>query len=113
MLKTPANPDGTPIDTFDRIRGGVAGDRAQFFRESQLALLWLQPSRREGKPGRARLVLADEHAMRSQGRVRMHQGILRNGFHVGPRRFDVPTLLIHGDDDQIVPIAASALSPSS
>ena len=41
--------------------------------------------------------------------LRLHQGFLGDGFYRGLKKFDVPTLILHGDDDQIVPIGAAAL----
>ena len=105
MLKTPANPGGLPIKAFDDIRAGVAADRRSSSRISP-RLLRRQPAGREGQPRRARRFLA-RHAGRSQT-ARLHQGFLRDGLHRGPREVDVPTLIIHGDDDQIVPIGAAA-----
>jgi non-heme chloroperoxidase len=50
--------------------------------------------------------------VRFQRRLRLHQGFLETDFTEDLKRFDVPTLLLHGDDDQIVPIAASAMLSS-
>jgi pimeloyl-ACP methyl ester carboxylesterase len=61
----------------------------------------------------AQLVLAARRAGRLQRRHRLHQGLLRNGLHSDLGEFDVPTLILHGDDDQIVPIGASAMLSST
>jgi non-heme chloroperoxidase len=108
MLKTPANPGGTPIEAFDAIRNGVMGDRSQFFMD--LAL----PFYGYNRPG-AKLSQGVVNTFWLQG---MQAG-LKNAYDCikvfsetnlteDLKRFDVPTLIVHGDDDQIVPIADSA-----
>jgi non-heme chloroperoxidase len=108
MLKTAANPEGTPIETFDAIRAGVASDRSQYYKDLSV------PFYGANRP----------HATVSQGVLDM---FWRWSMQVGLKgaydcikvfsetdmtddlqRIDVPTLIIHGDDDQIVPIADSA-----
>ena len=108
MLKTEANPEGTPKEVFDGIRDGVAANRSQFFQD--LAVPFYGHNR-EG----AQVSKGLEDAFWRQGM----QGGLK-GLHDCVREFsevdysedlkriDVPTLIVHGDDDQIVPIAASA-----
>src|SRR5262245_12085055 len=63
MVKTPSNPEGTPIEVFNKLRASVVADRSQFWKDLSLPL----------------------------------------------KKIDVPTLILHGDEDQIVPIQASAL----
>jgi len=108
MLKTDSNPLGLPLSAFDDIRAGVHKDRSQFFRDLSEAFYGYN------RPG----------AQVSQG---VRDSFWRQGMQAGMpaaylcikqfsetdftpdlARFDVPTLVIHGDDDQIVPIAASA-----
>jgi len=108
MLKTPANPDGLPIKTFDDIRAGVSADRSQFFRDLTT------PFYGANRPN-AKVSQGVRDAFWFQGM----QGGLKNeldciqafsetDFTEDLQLFDVPTLIIHGDDDQIVPINASA-----
>ncbi|MFA6103402.1 MAG: alpha/beta hydrolase [Victivallaceae bacterium] len=108
MLKTDANPDGLPIKAFDDIRAGVAADRSQFFKD--LAM----PFYGANRPG-AKVSQGVRDAFWLQGM----QGGLKNeldcikafsetDFTGDLKKFDMPTLIIHGDDDQIVPIGASA-----
>ena len=67
----------------------------------------------EGLSRAARLVLAAGHAGGSQRRLRLHQGVFRDRLQTEDlKKFDVPTLIVHGDDDQIVPIGASAMLSS-
>jgi len=112
LLKTNANPGGAPIEAFDQIRAGVQADRAQYFKDLTL------PFYGYNRPG----------AKVSEG-VResfIHQGLMAGlpGAYFCIKAFsetdqtedlkkiDVPTLILHGDDDQIVPIANSALRTS-
>ena len=112
MLKTDANPDGTPVEAFDEIRAGVAADRSQFFKDLTV------PFYGANRPG-ADVSRGVSDAFWLQGM----QGGLKNeyecvkafsetDFTEDLKRFDVPTLIVHGDDDQIVPIVASALRSS-
>jgi non-heme chloroperoxidase len=108
LVKSPANPDGVPIEVFDGLRTSLAADRAQFYRE------FAMPFFGTNRPG-----------------VKVSQGILdsfflwcmqvvlensyecvkafsETEFHDDLKRFDVPTLLMHGEEDQIVPIDISS-----
>jgi non-heme chloroperoxidase len=108
MLKTKANPGGLPLDVFDGIRAGVTADRSQFFRE--LTTPFYGANRKGHKV---------TQGMRDAFWFQGMQGGLKNeldcikafsetDFTADLKMFDVPTLIIHGDDDQIVPIEASA-----
>ena len=112
MLKTPANPGGTPIEAFDQIRAGVVSRPFAVLEGSQPAVLRLQPAGREGLGRRARVVLAAGHDGRLPCLVLLHQGVLETDLTEDLKKIDVPTLILHGDDDQIVPIADSALLSS-
>ncbi len=112
MLKTAANPQGTPIEVFDGIRAGVAGDRPQYFKDLSGPFYGANRAGANVSQG-----LRDFFVM--QG---MMAGFPAAYFCVKVfsetdltddlRRIDVPTLIVHGSDDQIVPIAASALLSS-
>jgi non-heme chloroperoxidase len=109
MLKTAANPGGLPIDVFDGIRAGVLGDRSQFFKDLTLPFYgYNRPSAKVSEGVRESFWL--------QG---MMAGFPAAYFCIKAfsetdqtedlKKIDVPTLILHGDDDQIVPIADSAL----
>ncbi len=104
MLKTDKNPGGLPIDAFDQIRAGVIADRSQFYRDLTL------PFYGYNRPG-AKISKACGSRSGCKGcwdRSRVPTTASRHF----PRRIssedlkkiDVPTLILHGDDDQIVPI---------
>ena len=108
MLKTAANPGGLPIDVFDGIRKGVTDDRSQFFKD--LAVPFYGANRDGAKVSQG---LRDFFWL--QGMMGGLKPLLdcikafsETDFTEDLKKFDVPTLLIHGDDDQIVPIGAAA-----
>jgi non-heme chloroperoxidase len=112
MLKTPANPDGLPIEAFDAIRAGVLADRSQFFKDLT------GPFYGANRPG-----ATVSQGVRDSFWLQGMQAGLKGAFdcikvfsetdHTEDlKKFDVPTLIIHGDDDQIVPIGASAMLSS-
>jgi non-heme chloroperoxidase len=109
MLKTPANPKGLPIEVFDGIRAGVLADRSQFFMDLTL------PFYGGNRPG-STLSQGVRDSFWMQGMQAGLKSALdcikafsETDFTKDLERFDVPTLIMHGDDDQIVPIGASAL----
>lgn len=109
MLKTAANPGGLPMDAFDKIRAGVLADRSQFFRD--LTLPFYGANRPDTKVSEG---LRD--AFWRQGMQASLKGVFdcikafsETDFTEDLKKFDVPTLILHGDDDQIVPIGDSAL----
>jgi non-heme chloroperoxidase len=109
MLKTEANPNGTPIEAFDTIRAGVAGDRSQFYQD--LSIPFFGANRQNSKVSQG---LRDAFWLWSmqvglKGAYDCIKAFSETDLTEDLKKFDVPTLIIHGDDDQIVPIAASAL----
>ena len=112
MLKTPANPGGLPIEVFNQIRAGVLADRSQFFKDLTLPFYGYNRSGAKVSEG-------VRESFWLQG---MMAGIPAAYFCVKAfsetdltedlKKFDVPTLIMHGDDDQIVPVGASALLSS-
>lgn len=112
MLKTSANPEGTPIEAFNQLRAGVVRDRSQFFKDLTM------PFYGYNRPG-AKISEGVRNTFWLQG---MMAGFPAAYFCIKAfsetdttedlKKFDVPTLILHGDDDQIVPIAASAMLSS-
>jgi non-heme chloroperoxidase len=112
MLKTDANPGGLPIDAFDAIRAGVLADRSQFFKDLTT------PFYGANRPG-AQVSQGVRDSFWLQGMLAGHKAALdcikafsETDFTADLKAFDVPTLILHGDDDQIVPIGASAMLSS-
>ncbi|HEY2227230.1 MAG TPA: alpha/beta hydrolase [Xanthobacteraceae bacterium] len=112
MLKTPANPGGLPIEVFDQLRTAVAADRSQFWKDLSM------PFYGYNRPG-AKVSEGVRESFWLQG---MMAGIPASYFCIKAfsetdttedlKKFDIPTLILHGDDDQIVPIGAAALRSS-
>ncbi|MDB5772706.1 MAG: alpha/beta hydrolase [Burkholderia sp.] len=112
MLKTNANPGGLPISVFDEIRAGVAADRSQFFKDLSA------PFYGANRPGsKVSQGLRDWFwLMGMQGSLKGEYDCIKvfseTDLTEDLKKFDVPALIVHGDDDQIVPIGASALLSS-
>jgi len=112
MLRTKANPLGLPIQAFDQIRAGVLADRSQFWKDLSL------PFYGYNRPG-AKISEGVRESFWLQG---MMAGLAASYFCIKAfsetdftedlKKFDVPTLILHGDADQIVPIQASAMQSS-
>jgi non-heme chloroperoxidase len=109
MLKTAANPGGLPIEKFDEIRAGVLADRAQFFRD--LATPFYGANRKGAKVSQGLRDSFWRQGMQAgfKAVVDCIKEFSETDFTADLKKFDVPTLIMHGDDDQIVPIAGSAL----
>jgi len=109
MLKTEANPEGLPLEVFDSIRAGVAGDRSQYYKE--LAVQFYGANRTGARVSQGILDQFWLWSMQS-GLKNAYESIKafsETDFTEDLKKFDVPTLILHGDDDQIVPIGAAAL----
>jgi len=109
MLKTAANPGGLPMEAFDQIRAGVLADRSQFFKDLPL------PFYGANRPG-SKVSQGLRDSFWLQGMLAGHKAVYdcikafsETDFTEDLKKFDVPTLVLHGDDDQIVPIGASAM----
>src|SRR5216684_503011 len=112
MLKTAANPGGLPMEAFDQIRTGVLADRSQFFNDLSA------PFYGANRPG-AKVSQGLRDSFWLQGMLcglkaayDCIKAFSETDFTEDLKKFDVPTLVLHGDDDQIVPIGASALLSS-
>ncbi len=109
MLKTAANPNGTPIDVFDGIRSAIVADRGQYFRDFAGGPFY-GFNRRGAKVSQGIIDNWWRQGMLCSIKAAYDcvQAFSETDFTEDLKRFDVPTLVMHGDDDQIVPIAASA-----
>lgn len=112
LLKTDANPNGLPIEVIDQIRAGLQADRAKFFTDFSIPFFGFN------RPGaKVSQGLLDNFFRQSMiaGLVNVYdcvKAFAQTDFTEDLKRFDVPTLIMHGDDDQIVPIAITALVSS-
>ena len=86
MVKSDKNPGGLPIEVFDGLRTSLLNDRSQFFKDLSTSLLRLQPAGSQNLRRSTRELLVSGHARRVQGRVRLHQGIFRDGLHGRPEK---------------------------
>jgi non-heme chloroperoxidase len=112
MLKTAANPSGLPVQAFDEIRTGVLTDRSQFFKDLSA------PFYGANRPG-AKVSQGLRDSFWLQSMLCGHKAAFdcikafsETDFTDDLKKIDVPTLILHGDDDQIVPIGASAMLSS-
>jgi non-heme chloroperoxidase len=112
MLKTDANPGSLPMSVFDEIRANVRADRSQFFRDLTM------PFYGANRPG-AKVSQGLRDGFWLQGMQAGFKGVIdcikafsETDFTADLGKIDVPTLVSHGDDDQIVPIGASAMRSS-
>ncbi|HEX9103541.1 MAG TPA: alpha/beta hydrolase [Polyangia bacterium] len=109
MLKTAANPDGLPIEAFDGIRAAILRDRSQFFRD--LALPFFGFNRKDAKISQGLIDQFWRLGMQASIKAAFDcvKAFSETDFHADLAKIDVPTLIVHGGDDQIVPIGAAAL----
>jgi non-heme chloroperoxidase len=108
MLKTPANPEGLPLEVFDAIRAGVLKDRSQFYKD--LAIQFYGANRPGAKVSQG---ILDQFWLWSMqaGLKNAYESIKafsETDFTEDLKKIDVPTLVLHGEDDQIVPVNDSA-----
>lgn len=112
MLQTPANPEGLPLEVFDGFRAGVVADRAKLFKDITLPFYgYNRPGAKASEDVRQTFWLqgmmagfpAAYHCIKAFSETDLTEDL---------QKFDVPTLFMHGDDDQIVPLKASAILAS-
>ena len=108
MLKTAANPNGVPIEVLDGIRAAVASNRPQFFKDFTLPFYGFN------RPGAKISEGIREHWWQQgmMGSIQAHydgiKAFSETDFTEDLKKMDVPTLVMHGDDDQVVPIGISS-----
>jgi non-heme chloroperoxidase len=108
MLKTDANPGGLPIEAFDAIRAGVSGDRSQFYKELSAPFYGANRSGSTVSQGIRDAFWLWSMQVGLKGAYDCIKAFSETDLTEDLERIDVPTLIVHGDDDQIVPIDASA-----
>ena len=109
MVKTASNPEGLPIEVFDDMRSGLTKDRSQFYKD--LAISFYGANREGAKVSKG---ILDQFWLWSMqaGLKNAYESIKafsETDFTEDLKKFDVPTLVLHGEDDQIVPVRDSAM----
>ncbi|WP_329225078.1 alpha/beta hydrolase [Streptomyces sp. NBC_00111] len=109
MLRTDANPEGLPIEAFDTIRAGVSTDRSQFYADLSLPFYGFNRPGATVSQGVSDAFWLQSMQVGLKGALDCIRAFSETDFTDDLARFDVPTLIAHGDDDQIVPVVAAGL----
>ncbi|MDT4945777.1 MAG: non-heme chloroperoxidase [Pseudonocardiales bacterium] len=109
MLKTDANPEGTPIEAFDAIRAGVASDRSAFYKDLSAAFYGFNRPGAKVSEGKRNEFWLQGMQVGFKGAYDCVKAFSETDFTDDLPKIDIPVLVAHGDDDQIVPIQAAAL----
>jgi non-heme chloroperoxidase len=112
MLKTDANPEGLPIEVFDGLRAALTADRSQFYEDLSAQFYGANRPGSTVSQGTRDAFWLMSMQVGLKGAYDCIKEFSETDFTDDLARFDVPTLIAHGDDDQIVPIGASALKSS-
>jgi non-heme chloroperoxidase len=107
MVRSPSNPDGQPLELFDGFRAGLARDRGQLYRE--FATLFYGTNRPGAKVSQPLLDQLWRLCMQTglKNSYECIKAFSETDFREDLKKFDVPTLVLHGEDDQVVPIDIS------
>jgi non-heme chloroperoxidase len=108
MLKTPANPEGTPIEVFDQLRAGVQADRSQFFKDLSAPFYGANRPGSKVSQGVRDSFWLESMIASLNGCYDCIKVFSETDQTEDLKKFNVPTLIVQGDDDQIVPIVAAA-----
>jgi len=112
LLKAASNPDGAPIEAFDQIRAGVSGDRSQFYKDLSAPFYGANRPGSKVSQGIRDMFWLWSMQVGLKAALDCIKAFSETDQTEDLRKFDIPTLIIHGDDDQIVPIGVSALRSS-
>lgn len=112
MLKTATNPGGLPMAGFDKIRAGVLADRSQFFKDLSGPFYGANRAGSNVSQGLRGSFWLQGMMAGFKGVIDCTKAFSETDFTEDLKKSDVPTLILHGDDDQIVPIGASAMLSS-
>jgi non-heme chloroperoxidase len=107
MVKSPTNPDGVPMEVFDGIRSGVKSDRAQFFRDLAMPFFGFNREGAKVSEGLRETFWLQGMQCSIQSAYTCIKQFSETDFTEDLKQMTIPTLVIHGDDDQIVPIATA------
>jgi non-heme chloroperoxidase len=112
MLKTEKNPGGLPIEAFDELRKGVQHDRAQFFQDLSVPFYGANKPGNTVSDGLRHSFWLQSMLCGQKAAYDCIKAFSETDFTEDLKKFDVPTLILHGDADQIVPIGAAAMLSS-
>jgi non-heme chloroperoxidase len=108
LLKTESNPDGVPVQAFDQIRQGVTSDRSQFYKDLSASFYGANREGSTVSQGVRDAFWLMSMSVGIKSAIDCIRAFSESDFREDLKRVDVPTLIAHGDDDQIVPFAVSA-----
>jgi non-heme chloroperoxidase len=108
MLKTTANPGGLPMDVFDQLRAGVLNDRSQFFKDLSAPFYGANRPASRVSDGLRESFWMQAMLCGHKAAYECIKAFSETDFTEDLKKIDVPTLILHGDDDQIVPFADAA-----
>jgi len=112
MLKTADNPDGLPIEMFDQLRAAVQSDRSKFWLDLSLPFYGYNRAGAKASEGVRHAFWMQSMMCGFPGAYFCIKAFSETDQHEDMKKITVPTLILHGDDDQIVPIALSAMKTS-
>ncbi|MBV9021253.1 MAG: alpha/beta hydrolase, partial [Ktedonobacteraceae bacterium] len=112
MLKTASNPGGLPIEAFDALRAGISADRSQFYKDLSAPFYGANRPGSKVSQGIRDMFWLWSMQVGLKAAYDCIKVFSETDLTEDLKKFDIPTLIIHGDDDQIVPIADSALLSS-
>ena len=112
MLKTAKNPTGIPIEEFDKLRAGIKADRSQFWKDFSIPFYGVNRPGSKVSQGVLDAFWLMSMAAGFAAAYECIKAFSESDFTEDVKRFDIPTLVIHGDDDQIVPINVAGLRSS-
>jgi len=107
LVRTPANPDGVPLEVFNGLRAGVQADRARFFRDFSASFYGFNRAGAKVSQGLLDSFFAQAMQCSLPGAFDCIKAFSETDFTEDLKRLNVPTLIMHGDDDQIVPIGTT------
>ncbi|HEX5030044.1 MAG TPA: alpha/beta hydrolase [Tepidiformaceae bacterium] len=110
--KTASNPDGIPMELFDQFRAGMRHDRAQFWKDIAIPFYGYNRPGAQISQGVLESFWYQATMGGFAGTYMCLKAIAESDFTEDLKRFDVPTLIIHGDDDQVVPLALGGMRSS-
>jgi len=112
LLKTATNPGGIPIEVFDQLRAAMAADRPQFWKDLSMAFYGYNRPGAKISEGVRESFWLQSTMTGFPAAFLGSKALSETDFTEDLKKFDIPTLVLHGDDDQVVPIANSALLSS-